>query len=34
MGMAQGYILESALLPEFDADAYLRGVSSLLDGTP
>jgi AcrR family transcriptional regulator len=34
MGMAQGYILESALLPEFDPDAYLRGVGSLLDGTP
>lgn len=32
MGMAQGYILESALLREFDAEAYLRGVGSLLDG--
>lgn len=31
-GMAQGYIVQSALLPGFDSDAYLRGVAVLLDG--
>jgi AcrR family transcriptional regulator len=32
LGLGQGYIIQSALLPAFDADAYFRGVSALLDG--
>jgi AcrR family transcriptional regulator len=32
LGLGQGYIIQSALLPGFDADAYFRGVASLLDG--
>jgi AcrR family transcriptional regulator len=31
-GMAQGYIVQSALLPGFDSEAYLRGVAVVLDG--
>ena len=31
-GLAQGYIVQSALLPGFDGDDYLRGVGILLDG--
>ena len=31
-GLGQGYIIQSALLPAFDADGYFRGVSALLDG--
>ena len=33
LGLGQGYIIQSALLPGFDADAYFRGVAALLDGT-
>ena len=32
LGLGQGYIIQSALLPGFDADSYFTGVSSLLDG--
>lgn len=32
VGMAQGYILQSALLPGFRGEDYLRGVADLLDG--
>ena len=32
LGLGQGYIIQSALLPEFDPDGYFRGVASLLDG--
>jgi AcrR family transcriptional regulator len=32
LGLGQGYIIQSALLPGFDADAYFRGVAFLLDG--
>lgn len=31
-GLGQGYIVQSALLPWFDADSYFRGVAALLDG--
>ena len=31
LGLGQGYIIQSALLPGFDADAYFRGVAALLD---
>jgi AcrR family transcriptional regulator len=31
-GIAQGYIVQSALLPGFDSDAYFRGVAAVLDG--
>ncbi|MEO5921791.1 MAG: TetR/AcrR family transcriptional regulator [Pseudolysinimonas sp.] len=34
LGLGQGYILQSTLLPDFDADAYFRGVAALLDGQP
>ena len=32
LGLGQGYIIQSALLPGFDVDGYFRGVASLLDG--
>jgi AcrR family transcriptional regulator len=32
LGLGQGYIIQSALLPEFDAEAYFHGVRALLDG--
>jgi AcrR family transcriptional regulator len=32
LGLGQGYIVQSALLPDFDGEDYLRGVSDLLDG--
>jgi AcrR family transcriptional regulator len=32
LGMGQGYIIQRALLPGFDPEAYFRSVSSLLDG--
>lgn len=32
IGIAQGYIVQSALLPGFDGEAYLRGVAAVLDG--
>jgi len=31
LGIGQGYIVQNALLPGFDADAYFRGVADLLD---
>ena len=31
LGLGQGYIIQSALLPGFDGDAYFRGVATLLD---
>ena len=34
LGLGQGYIIQSALVPGFDADGYFRAVSGLLDGTP
>ncbi|MBX3194816.1 MAG: TetR/AcrR family transcriptional regulator [Microbacteriaceae bacterium] len=34
IGIAQGYVVQSALLPGFDGEAYLRGVSAILDGDP
>ncbi|NQX27199.1 TetR/AcrR family transcriptional regulator [Microbacteriaceae bacterium VKM Ac-2854] len=30
LGLAQGFIVQSALLPEFDDEAYIRGVDALL----
>ncbi len=32
LGLAQGFILQSTLLPGFDADRYFAGVARLLDG--
>jgi AcrR family transcriptional regulator len=32
LGVGQGYIIQSALLPDFDGEAYFRGVAGLLDG--
>jgi hypothetical protein len=32
LGLGQGYIIQSALLPGFEADKYFRGVAALLDG--
>jgi TetR/AcrR family transcriptional regulator, transcriptional repressor of aconitase len=32
LGLGQGFILQSTLLPGFDADHYFAGVSRLLDG--
>jgi AcrR family transcriptional regulator len=32
LGLGQGFILQSTLLPGFDADRYFAGVSRLLDG--
>jgi hypothetical protein len=32
LGLGQGYIIQSALLPGFDGPGYLAGVGSLLDG--
>ena len=32
LGLGQGYIIQSALLPGFDSEAYFHGVASLLDG--
>jgi AcrR family transcriptional regulator len=32
LGMGQGYIVQTALLPGFDADGYFRGVADLVDG--
>lgn len=32
LGLGQGYILQSTLLPGFDADHYFAGVARLLDG--
>lgn len=32
LGLVQGYLLQSALLPGFDGDHYLRGVDALLGG--
>jgi AcrR family transcriptional regulator len=32
LGLGQGYILQSTLLPGFDADRYFAGVARLLDG--
>jgi TetR/AcrR family transcriptional regulator, transcriptional repressor of aconitase len=32
LGLGQGYIIQSTLLPGFDADGYFRAVASLLDG--
>lgn len=29
LGLSQGYIIQSAVLPDFDADAYLAGVRAL-----
>jgi AcrR family transcriptional regulator len=34
LGLGQGYILQSTLLPGFDAEHYFAGVSRLLDGDP
>ena len=34
LGLGQGYIIQSALLPDFDADRYFRGVAALLDAVP
>lgn len=34
LGLGQGFIIQSALVPGFDADGYFRAVSGLLDGTP
>jgi AcrR family transcriptional regulator len=31
LGLGQGFILQSALVPEFDRDAYFAGVAALLD---
>jgi hypothetical protein len=31
LGLGQGYISQSALLPGFDPDGYFRGVAALLD---
>ena len=33
-GIAQGYIVQSALLPGSDGESYLRGVAAVLDGDP
>jgi AcrR family transcriptional regulator len=32
LGLGQGFILQSTLLPGFDADHYFAGVATLLDG--
>jgi hypothetical protein len=32
LGLGQGFILQSTLLPGFDADHYFAGVARLLDG--
>lgn len=32
LGLCQGYIVQSALLPGFDAERYFSGVAALLDG--
>ena len=32
LGLGQGYIIQTALLPAFDPEAYFRGVAALLDG--
>lgn len=32
LGLGQGYIIQSALLPGFDGPGYLAGVGALLDG--
>lgn len=32
LGLGQGFIIQSALLPTFDTEEYFRGVSALLDG--
>jgi AcrR family transcriptional regulator len=32
LGLGQGFILQSAILPGFDADHYFAGVADLLDG--
>jgi AcrR family transcriptional regulator len=32
LGLGQGYIMQSTLLPGFDADHYFAGVARLLDG--
>jgi AcrR family transcriptional regulator len=32
LGMGQGYIIQSALLPGLDPEGYFRGVADLLDG--
>jgi hypothetical protein len=32
LGLGQGYIIQSALLPGFDGEAYLARVADLLDG--
>ena len=34
LGLGQGYIIQSALLPDFDPDRYFRGVAALLDAVP
>jgi AcrR family transcriptional regulator len=34
LGLGQGYILQSTLLPGFDAEHYFAGVARLLDGDP
>ena len=34
LGLGQGFILQSAILPGFDADHYFAGVADLLDGAP
>ena len=34
LGLGQGFIIQSALVPGFDQDGYFRAVSSLLDATP
>jgi AcrR family transcriptional regulator len=31
LGLGQGYIIQSALLPQFDAEGYFAGVADLLD---
>lgn len=32
LGLGQGFIIQSALVPDFDEDGYFRAVSGLLDG--